>query len=113
MPLVFWFSNLKKDLGAYMKIKYENEAAMFKALSDPNRLLILETLQNEERCACKLLEDLEISQSTLSHHMKILCEAGFVDANRQGKWMHYSLNQEGFSKTKCILELLENHFILT
>ena len=96
-----------------MNIKYENEAAMFKALSDPNRLLILETLQNEERCACRLLEDLEISQSTLSHHMKILCEAGFVDANRRGKWMHYSPNQEGFSKAKSILELLENHFILT
>ncbi|RDU24124.1 ArsR/SmtB family transcription factor [Anaerosacchariphilus polymeriproducens] len=91
-----------------MKLKYENEAAVFKALSDPNRLLILEILQSGEKCACKLLEDLEISQSTLSHHMKILCEAGFVESNRQGKWMHYSINKEGYENAKKILQELES-----
>lgn len=90
-----------------MNIKYENEAAVFKALCDPNRLLILETLQSGDKCACKLLEDLEISQSTLSHHMKILCEAGFVESSRQGKWMHYTINSEGFENAKKILEELE------
>lgn len=90
-----------------MKMKYENEAAIFKALCDPNRLLILETLQTGDKCACKLLEDLEISQSTLSHHMKILCEAGFVESTRQGKWMHYSINSNGFENAKKILAEFE------
>lgn len=90
-----------------MKMKYDNEANVFKALCDPNRLLILETLQNGDKCACKLLEDLEISQSTLSHHMKILCEAGFVESIRQGKWMHYTISNDGFENAKKILEQLE------
>ena len=81
-------------------MKYEDEAKIFKALSDPNRLMILETLQGEERCACKLLDELNIVQSTLSHHMKILCEAGFVNSRKDGKWMHYSLNKEGFEAAK-------------
>ncbi len=91
-----------------MKTNYEKEAVVFKALCDPNRLLILETLQSEDKCACKLLEDLDISQSTLSHHMKILCESGFVEANRQGKWMHYSVSNEGFEQAREILSELEN-----
>lgn len=57
-----------------MKNKYESNAIVFKALSDPDRLMILERLQSRERCACELLEDLDIVQSTLSHHMKILCD---------------------------------------
>lgn len=79
-----------------MEIKYENEARVFKAFCDPNRLMIIEILQSGEKCACKLLEDLDIVQSTLSHHMKILCESGLVDSTRNGKWMHYSLNMQGF-----------------
>ena len=86
-----------------MITKYENEAKMFKAFCDPNRIMILETLQNGERCACKLLTELEIVQSTLSHHMKILCESGFVDARKEGKWMHYSINKEGFEKAQKFL----------
>ena len=88
-------------------MKYEKESAVFKALCDPNRLLILETLQSGDKCACKLLEELEISQSTLSHHMKILCEAGFVESTRQGKWMHYTINSGGFENAKKILEGLD------
>ena len=88
-------------------MKYENQANVFKALCDPNRLLIIEILQSGEKCACKLLEDLNISQSTLSHHMKILCEAGFVDSSRQGKWMHYTIHRDGFENAKKILDELE------
>ncbi len=87
-----------------MGIKYEDEAKIFKALCDPNRIMILETLQGEERCACKLLEDLEIVQSTLSHHMRILCDAGFVNARKDGKWMHYSINKAGFKMAKKFLD---------
>lgn len=84
-------------------MNYENVAKVFKALSDPNRLLILETLQSEEKCACKLLTDLNIVQSTLSHHMKILCESGFVNGRRDGKWMHYSINKKAFEIAKKFL----------
>ena len=86
-----------------MENEYENNARIFKALCDSNRLMIIEMLQSGEKCACKILEDLNIAQSTLSHHMKILCESGFVDSRRDGKWMHYLLNKQGFETAKNIL----------
>ena len=61
-----------------METKYENMSKIFKALSDTNRLLILNMLRSGEKCACKILEELHIGQSTLSHHMKILCDSGIV-----------------------------------
>lgn len=66
-------------------------ARIFKAIGDENRLHILALLRNGERCGCKLLEDLKISQSTLSHHMKLLCDAGLVIGRKEGKWVHYSI----------------------
>ncbi len=75
--------------------EYEKNARVFKAFCDENRLRILELLQTGEKCACKLLEDLKIGQSTLSHHMKILCDSGVVNARKEGKWTHYSINEEG------------------
>jgi ArsR family transcriptional regulator len=87
-----------------MENKYEEIARVFKALCDPNRLMIIEMLQSGEKCACKILQDLDIVQSTLSHHMKILCESGFVNGYRDGKWMYYSLNQENFVIAKRVLD---------
>ena len=66
-------------------------ALIFKALGDENRIRVLRLLQGGEKCACKLLEELNISQPTLSHHMKILCDAGLVKGRREGKWTHYSI----------------------
>lgn len=86
-----------------MENRHENMARVFKALCDPNRLRIIEMLQGGEKCTCKILEDLNIVQSTLSHHMKILCESGFVDCRRDGKWMHYSLNNQVFETAKNLL----------
>ncbi|EHQ88681.1 ArsR family transcriptional regulator [Desulfitobacterium sp. LBE] len=86
-----------------MENKYQNNAKVFKALCDPNRLMIMEMLQSAERCACEILEDLQIGQSTLSHHMKILCESGLVDSRREGKWMYYSFNKEGCEAAKNLL----------
>lgn len=80
-----------------MEKKYDNEAKMFKAFCDPNRLMILEILKTGEHCACKLLDILDVSQSTLSHHMKLLTEANIVNVRKEGKWSHYSLSQEGIS----------------
>ena len=87
-----------------MDEEYREYATLFKALSDPNRLLIIEYLMENERCACKILEQLHITQSTLSYHMKILCESEIVNARKEGKWMHYSLN---ISKLEELIKLLQ------
>ena len=68
---------------------------IFKALCDENRVQILRILQNGELCACHLLEALNLSQPTLSHHMKVLCDSGLVVGRKDGKWMHYSISEEG------------------
>lgn len=70
-------------------------AKVFKAFCDENRLKILELLQNGEKCACVLLEKLNIGQSTLSHHMKILVQSGIVNARNEGKWTYYSISTQG------------------
>ncbi len=69
-------------------------AVICKALGDSNRLQIVTMLSDGEKCACKLLEKFEITQPTLSHHMRILCECGLVDMRKDGKWSHYTLNAE-------------------
>lgn len=69
-------------------------ALICRALGDSNRLQIVHMLSDGEKCACKLLEQFQITQPTLSHHMKILCECGLVDVRKEGKWSHYSLNCE-------------------
>lgn len=73
---------------------YREEIRLFKALADANRLQIIESLKNGEKCACILLEELNIAQPTLSHHMKILVDAELVNYRKEGKWMHYSLRED-------------------
>ena len=75
-------------------------ALICKALGDSNRLQIVKMLSSGEKCGCKLLEAFEITQPTLSHHMKILCGCGLVNARKDGKWSHYSLNCETLSSVK-------------
>lgn len=81
-------------------------AAICKALGDPNRLHIVQMLADGEKCGCKLLEAFEITQPTLSHHMKILCECGLVDTRKEGKWSYYSLNCDTFMSFKQFIEQL-------
>ena len=83
---------------------YKDDVKLIKALADENRLAILEMLQKEEKCACDILEELDITQPTLSHHMKILCDSGLVDSCKDGKWMHYSLSFEGCRKLRAFTE---------
>lgn len=78
-----------------MEAKHLDNARVFKAFCDENRLQILEMLQSGEKCACVLLEKLAISQPTLSHHMKILCDSGIVTPRKEGKWTHYSISESG------------------
>lgn len=68
---------------------------VFKAFCDENRIQILKQLLSGEKCACVLLDNLHISQPTLSHHMKILCDSGIVNMRKEGKWAHYSISPEG------------------
>lgn len=78
-------------------------AMMFKALSDENRIRILKLLQSGEECACKLLDELNIAQPTLSHHMKILCDSGIVSGRKEGRWMYYSISGQGSKRAVDIL----------
>lgn len=78
-------------------------ARVFKAMGDENRLTILSLLHTGERCACRLQEALGISQPTLSHHMRILLDAGLVNARKDGKWIHYSLSEAGAQEAKALL----------
>ena len=86
-----------------MAIDEKKIPIIFKALCDENRVKILKYLIDGEKCACRLLEDLKIGQSTLSHHMKILCDSGLVTGTKDGKWMHYELSADGFRTASSIL----------
>ena len=85
---------------------YEKYAELFKALGDTNRLLILAMLCKGEHCACMILEKFKITQPTLSHHMKVLCDCGIVNKRKEGKWMYYSINNKGCEKTMKLLKEL-------
>lgn len=85
---------------------HATDARVFKAFCDENRLQILEMLRGGEKCACVLLENLQISQSTLSHHMKILCDSGIVAGRKEGKWTHYSISEVGSREAAELLGVL-------
>ncbi len=89
-----------------MDNEMQKNARVFKALCDPNRLAILELLRGGEKCACILLEQLELRQSGLSYHMKILCESGIVTSRQEGKWTHYRLSGEGRDRAVELLKQL-------
>ena len=79
---------------------------VFKALGDSTRLEIVQMLAGGEMCACKILEKFEITQPTLSHHMKLLCDADIVQGRKEGKWVHYSINPEGAERAEKMLAQL-------
>lgn len=83
---------------------YKTQAMIFKAFSDENRLRIIEALQKGEKCACTLLEDIPIVQSTLSHHMKILIESSIVTSRKEGKWTYYALSDQGRKESVELLD---------
>lgn len=91
-----------------MEIDAGRAAVIFKAFCDENRVMILHMLKSGEKCACKLLEEMNITQPTLSHHMKILCDSGIVDGRKDGKWMYYSISKTGVDAAREYLDLLTN-----
>jgi len=86
--------------------QYQKNAGRFKALADPTRLEIVDMLSCGELCACKILERFQITQPTLSHHMKILCDSELVNGRKDGKWTYYSLNGEIVNEFKEYLSAI-------
>jgi ArsR family transcriptional regulator, arsenate/arsenite/antimonite-responsive transcriptional repressor len=81
-------------------------ASGFSALSDPVRLRVLSILAASaegEVCVCEFVEPLGKSQPTISHHMKILSEAGLVQGDRRGKWVWYSLNHQRLAEFRAAI----------
>ena len=82
---------------------------ILKALADDTRMQIFEMLRGGTLCGCKILEQLNITQPTLSHHMKLLCDCGLVDSRKDGRWMHYSISEKG---KKCFKDMF-SHYLET
>ena len=85
---------------------YEERAKVFKALCDERRQRILELLHGGEKCACVLIEKIGMPQSSLSYHMKILCESGIVTSREEGKWTHYQISRQGSEKAVALLKTI-------
>lgn len=88
---------MEKDYGKY--------ALYMKALSDETRVKIFDMLSQGELCACNILEEFNITQPTLSYHMKTLCDSGLVDSRKDGVWMKYSINRNNL---EVIRELFDS-----
>jgi ArsR family transcriptional regulator len=91
-----------------MNKNYEKYTEIYKALGDENRLMIVDMLLGGELCACKILEKFNITQPTLSHHMKTLCNCGLVKGRKQGKWTYYSISESGKKKAMAMLEKISS-----
>jgi len=89
-----------------LEIAYKEHAKVFKAFCDEKRLRILDLLCGGEKCACVLLEQLDLGQSGLSYHMKILVESGVVESRQKGKWTHYKISEKGSAYAITLLEEL-------
>ncbi|WP_343957965.1 metalloregulator ArsR/SmtB family transcription factor [Yaniella flava] len=83
-------------------------AAKLKALSDPTRLRILSHVAAqgcESVCACDLIDVLDVSQPTISHHLKRLVEAGLLTREQRRKWAYYTIIQAAFTELRDFLNL--------
>lgn len=87
----------------------QRTALVFKALADPNRLRLLSIVKgagNGEACVCDLTEPLDLSQPTVSHHLKILVDAGLLHREKRGTWAYYSLVPGAIEQTAGLLASL-------
>lgn len=83
-------------------------AALFKALSDPARVQIVEMLAGQEDlCACDFEAPLGLSQATVSHHLKKLLDAGIVTRRRRGTWSHFSLRRDQLAHLRHLLDRID------
>jgi len=84
-------------------------AEIFKALGDETRLTIVQLLIGRELCVCDILDSFDMSQPAISHHLKILRQAGVVRDKREGKWIYYSLNPASLDMLSCVLCSLQRN----
>jgi ArsR family transcriptional regulator len=89
-----------------MTTDYAAYANILKAMAEPTRLKIVDMLSCGELCACVILEKFNITQPTLSHHMKVLCGSGIVVPRREGKWTHYSLDAQRLGDIRDFMDTL-------
>lgn len=85
----------------------EDLATVLRALADPTRVRLLQYLAESESgtaCACHLPDALGITQPTLSHHMRKLHDAGLVERERRGRWVHYTVLPEALGRVRTFLE---------
>jgi len=87
-----------------MDNKYQNCAKIMKTLSSTTRLQIIDMLSHGEMCADTIQEHIEMSQPTISYHMKVLCESGLVDSRPEGKWTRYKISKKGCNEVMALLE---------
>lgn len=87
---------------------YDKYARIFKVLSDPNRIKILELLIKGETCSCTLIHKLSISQPTLSYHLKIISNAGLAKSEKDGNWIKYFVNKEKLSEIIDFISKIKN-----
>lgn len=80
-------------------------SSLLKIISGNSRLKILCILQKNEHCVCKLMEETKLSQSLISHHLKDLKDANLVTDQKDGKWVHYSLTDEGKRITNLLFQI--------
>ena len=92
-----------------MEERFADKAVLLKAIADTSRLMIVDMLSSGELCACRILDRFQFTQPTLSHHMKILCDSGLVDARKVGKWTFYSLNREAARELLTFLREITTH----
>lgn len=79
----------------------EQLALLLKAVADPTRLQLLALIENsndQQSCVCDLTEPLQLSQPTVSHHLKVLTDAGILTREKRGTWVWYRLNQDRWEK---------------
>ncbi len=81
-------------------------SALFHALSDETRLVVLDMLRDGERCVCDLQGALDSAQSRLSFHLRVLREAGLVNDRKEGRWSYYRLNQQALEEVHDLVRLI-------
>jgi len=80
-----------------------------KALSDETRVIIIEMLSHEELCACNILEEFNITQPTLSYHMKTLCECGLVRSRKDGSKTLYSIDKKSLEDLRKFIDTIDEN----
>jgi ArsR family transcriptional regulator len=86
----------------------EQLAALLKAIADPTRIQLISYINasnNAEACVCNLTEPLALTQPTVSHHLKVLTDAGLIEREKRGTWVWYTVNQERWQQISKLLEI--------